>query len=382
MDVIGKLNKLDSTNKKYLEQFSRHLKLIQNSPQTIKTKLWRIYTFLIWLDFKDAKETTQEDIENYYLLRCEKVSPFTVQGDMLDLKLFFRWLVPENEKELFKNIKSKRPRNHLPVDRLITRSDIIKMVEVCEKPRDRALIMILWDTGARISEILNLNIGHIQFDRYGAVAIVTGKTGMRRLRLISSVPELQNWVNMHPYRNDSDAPLFVTSRCYGKTQRRLNSRTVENKFKKFSKDAGIKKRVHPHAIRHARLTDLTKSNGNKKGLSEMELRIVAGWEKNSSMPEVYIHLSGADVERKLLENAGIIDDESDPADNALEPCRCPRCKTMNPHGALYCVACSMALTEEAAMEIETKNQKAKESSEYEELFDRLKKDLMAERGLS
>ena len=84
----------------------------------------------------------------------------------------------------------------------------------------------------------------------------------------------------------------------------------------------------------------------------MELRLVAGWEKNSAMPEVYIHLSGADVERKLLENAGFLDDAPDPADTALEPRQCPRCKALNAYDALYCATCSMALDERAAMTVD------------------------------
>lgn len=99
-------------------------------------------------------------------------------------------LDPEREKELFQNIKIKKPRRNLPVDQLISRMDITRLVDACEKPRDRALIMLMWDSGARISELLDLNIGHVQFDKYGAVIIVTGKTGMRRLRLISSVPDI------------------------------------------------------------------------------------------------------------------------------------------------------------------------------------------------
>ncbi len=46
------------------------------------------------------------------------------------------------------------------------------------------------------------------------------------------------------------------------------------------------------------------------------------------MPEVYIHLSGAEFDQKLLENAGLIEDDPDPADKALEPRFCSRCKTM------------------------------------------------------
>ncbi|MDG6251741.1 site-specific integrase, partial [Methanocalculus sp.] len=284
-----------------------------------------------------------------------------------ELKLFFRWLVPEKAKELFKNIKIKKARRHLPVDQLITREDISRMVEACDKIRDRALIMLMWDSGARISEILGLNIGHVQFDRYGAVIIVSGKTGMRRLRLISSVPDLQAWVNMHPQRQDANTPLFVTSRKFGEKPRRLSDRTIQNRLKFLARKLGITKPVHPHAIRHARLTDLVRSNGGKQGLSEMELRLVAGWEKNSNMPEVYVHLSGADVERKLLENAGLIDDEDDQKEKVLEPIRCPRCKSMNPHYATYCVCCSMALNEEAARSVDESVETAKVSQEYRRL---------------
>jgi Zn-dependent membrane protease YugP len=91
----------------------------------------------------------------------------------------------------------------------------------------------------------------------------------------------------------------------------------------------------------------------------MELRLAAGWGKNSAMPVVYIHLSGVDVEQKLLENAGLIDDASDRMDTALEPRQCPRCKALNAHDALYCSACSMALVEVAARKVDESTEEAK-----------------------
>ena len=375
MDDLDKMKSLDAVNCKHLEGYVRGLRLKQLKEKTIRTKLWRIYPFLQHLDFIDAKTVAREQLEDYVIERQNRCSPFTVQGDILEVKLLFRWLTPGREKDLFQNIKIKKPRRHLPVEQLITREDIIRLVDACDKPRDRALIMLMWDSGARIGELLSLNIGHVQFDRYGAVVIVNGKTGMRRLRLISSVPDIQTWINMHPLRADANAPLFVTSRRYGHEPRRMSARTVENRLKYVARKLGMTKPIHPHAIRHARLTDLTRSNGRKQGLSEMELRLVAGWEKNSAMPEVYIHLSGADVERKLLENAGFIDDAPDPADTALEPRQCPRCKALNAHDALYCAACSMALDERAAMKVDESTEEARKSEEYLELLMQLKKDL-------
>ncbi len=364
MDELDKMKLLDPVNRKHLEGYIRGRHLEQLKETTIRTKLWRIYPFLQYVNFIDAKKATREQLEDYIIERQSRCSPFTVQGDILELKLFFRWLIPEREEDLFQNIKIKKPRRHLPVEQLITREDIARLVDACDKPRDRALIMLMWDSGARISELLNLNIGHVQFDRYGAVVIVNGKTGMRRLRLIGSVPDLQTWINMHPLRADANAPLFVTSRRYGHGPRRLSARTVENKLKYIARKLGMTKPIHPHAVRHARLTDLTRSNGKKQGLSEMELRLVAGWEKNSAMPEVYIHLSGADVERKLLENAGFVDDAPDPAETALEPRLCPRCKALNAYDALYCAKCSMTHVEDAARMVEQSTEEAKKSEEY------------------
>ncbi len=372
MDKLAKMKGLDPVNKTYLEEYIRTLCLKQLTEKTITTKLWRIFPFLHWMKFSDAKATNKGTLEDYIINRRNTCSPFTVQGDILELKLFFRWLVPDREKELFQNIKMKKPRRYLPVDQLITREDINRFVEACDKPRDRALIMLIWDSGARISELLNLNIGQVQFDRYGAVIIVDGKTGRRRLRLISSVPDLQAGINMHPMRNDSNAPLFVTTRRYGSTPRRLSIHRIQNWLKYVAVKTGVKKRIHPHGIRHARLTDLARSSLGKPGLSEMELRLVAGWEKNSAMPEVYVHLSGADVERKILENAGIIDNTPDPANTALEPRKCSRCSAMNSYDALYCVKCSMALTQVAAMGIEEKDGIARQILDYNQIVERIK----------
>ena len=96
-------------------------------------------------------------------------------------------------------------------------------------------------------------------------------------------------------KNNQNAPLFITYNRYGSGKKELNIHTVQNRLKVIAAQAGIQKRVHPHGIRHARLTDLS-----KQGFSEMELRIIAGWESSSLMPAVYVHLSGADVENKVL----------------------------------------------------------------------------------
>ena len=366
---LDQLNDLDPINHRHLKGYIHDLELKQLKDTTVRHKLWGIYPLLKATAFKDAVTITRMDLEDFVIRRRRTCSPFTLYGEILETRLFFRWLVPEREKELFKNIKNVRPRKKLPVEQLIVRDDIKTLVGACDNQRDRALIMLLWDSGCRISEILSLNVGRVQFDRYGAVVIVDGKTGRRRLRLIDGVPDLQLWLNMHPLRTDPAAPLFLTNTRFGVGRKRLNSRTVQNHLKYLQKTLNLGKPTNPHAIRHGRLTDLA-----KKGFSEMELRLIAGWEKSSNMPEVYVHLSGGDIERKMLEKAGFVEATVN-KEPSLQPRECPRCKALNTYDALFCAKCSMILVEEVARMVESKTEKAQQSFDYDAAIQKMRADL-------
>jgi hypothetical protein len=50
----------------------------------------------------------------------------------------------------------------------------------------------------------------VTIDYCGAVAMITGKTEVRRIRIIDAVPDLQLWLNMHPRGNDPKTPLWIT----------------------------------------------------------------------------------------------------------------------------------------------------------------------------
>ena len=349
-DPLRKMRSLDQVNLEHLARYHRALLLQPHlKPRTVQTKLWRVYTFLKAAG-KDATIITRGDVEEWLLRRREEVQPVTLQGEILEVKLFYRWMEPGKEEVLLPG-RIRHVRTELPMDRLLTRQDIVKLVEACTNQRDRALLMLLWDSAARIGEVMPLKIGDVAFDRYGAVVFVSGKTGRRRLRLTSSAPDLQAWVNIHPKRTDPEAPLWTTHRRYGSAVRALTLHTVEQTVKAIGRRAGIPG-VHPHLIRHARLTDLVKSEGKRKGMNEMELRILAGWEKSSTMPAVYVHLSGGDVENRILQNAGLLDTGEEEEDTTLEPLKCPRCRAINVSGTLFCGKCSMALSERAIREIE------------------------------
>lgn len=103
-------------------------------------------------------------------------------------QIFRIFLKNAGKKNLADMIPLKGVRNKIPD--IFTRQEILKMIENAHHPIDKALISALYETGCRIGEMANLKIKDVHFDKYGAILVVDGKTGMRRIRAIFSAPYL------------------------------------------------------------------------------------------------------------------------------------------------------------------------------------------------
>jgi len=166
------------------------------------------------------------------------------------------------------------------------------------------------------------------------------------------VPSLIQWMNTHPDGGNPDSPLWINQKAY--SGRPFGQSGLKLLLAVLTKRAGIKKKVHPHLFRHTRLTELAKD------LTEPQLRIFAGWDRSSTMPAVYVHLSGKDVDDKLLQLAGkkdIVEQEKEKKEReTLKPKVCPRCEKINSAEARFCGACSMALDIKTVMFLEDKKE--------------------------
>jgi integrase len=69
---------------------------------------------------------------------------------------------------------------------LLTREEAQKLVKAAEHPRDKAYVAVADESGARPGEVLTMKIRSVSFDEYGAVIVVRGKKGERRIRLLTS----------------------------------------------------------------------------------------------------------------------------------------------------------------------------------------------------
>lgn len=198
-----------------------------------------------------------------------------------DYKLALRkYLVFCGSPELAKVIKLPKVNTGKLPEELITPEHIEELLQTARTTQDRVFIFCLWESGARIGELLSLRRKHIQFDHLGAVLIMDGKTGMRRVRLMESAPLLDEWISDRSYKPE-DAIFPKTYRAYAKS------------LKTLSRRAGITKRIYPHLFRHSRATFLAGY------LTEAQLCCYMGWTISSAMPRIYVHLNGHDLDAAL-----------------------------------------------------------------------------------
>ncbi len=260
------------------------------------------------------------------------------------IRKFFKWMDKGDLIDWIK-IPLRKDSRKLPED-LLSEEEIEKIINACEHPRDRALVASLYESGARISEIGNLKIKHVKFDQYGAVLMVDGKTGMRRVRIIFSSPYLATWLDNHPFRGNPEAFVWIGIGTVGRNEP-LQYGAIRMHLKRIAQKAGIKKRIHPHLFRHSRSTHLAKH------LTEAQMKQYLGWVQGSSMAAIYVHLSGRDVDNALLKMHGIVTDET--KDVQMSPKQCTRCSTMNAPTTKFCSKCGLALDIKAALEMEEKS---------------------------
>jgi integrase len=334
-----------------LQKIVEYVSYLENNSLAKTITAGRVANLLIYFGSwfkKPFKEVKREDIERFFESISDYSECYKATFRRI-IKPFFRWLYGYEKgmgyPEVVEWIYGGVNKNERKLPNILTMEEITKMVEVCDNLRDRALVSFLYESGCRASEILDLKIKDVNFDEYGAYLIVNGKTGSRRIRLISSVADLKQWLNVHPRKNEPDAPLFCALTKNNKGNP-LGDSSLDFIVQQIAKKAGINKRVYPHLFRHTRATHLSKH------LTEQELKVWFGWTRNSDMASIYVHLSGKDVEDKILQLAGVKQkEEGNPP--TIPNIKCYRCGEVNSIGNEFCFKCGAPLTEEKIKEVET-----------------------------
>jgi integrase/recombinase XerD len=352
-------NKFNDNQREIMQRYHTQLKKWGVALESERGYLQQAKMLMLALN-KDLEKLTQEDIDNYVSNLDQKYKPKTNFERRMFLRNFLSWYsgVEKEDYPLTKGLTLKRPKDSICSEDILKPEEVLKMIQIADNFRDKCIIIMLYESASRKGEFLQAKIKNVDLSNkeYVLFHIPEGKTVSRTVALIDSVPYLTQWINSHPDRDNREAPLFPNQGAW--LGRAMGEDGLKRILKISGRKAGIKKRIYPHLLRHSKLTELGKV------LKEPEMRLYAGWSKESKMPSVYIHLNNNDVNDKILINAGL--KSADPKNNTAEIFKavtCPRCDFVNSPDNKYC-KCGFILDLKAVNELleERSNSEAKISN--------------------
>jgi len=227
---------------------------------------------------------------------------------------------------------------------ILTPEEIKRLIQACKHSRDRALISVLYESGARIGEIARLTWNDCIFDKYGAKLYINDqKTKKQRYsRLTMSSEYLARWRNDCP--DSSITALIFTNLHDGSS---IEYITVRRLLERALKSAGIEKKVTKlHLFRKSRITHMIAQNYQESVVKQ------AMWGNlETKMFRTYVQLGEKDIDEEFLEKAGVQKKPSEVTET-LKPRTCSNCHSINSPTSSFCSKCGYPITEAAKHDVE------------------------------
>ena len=256
------------------------------SNNTVKAYEADISSFFQWLDNEDLKyKNLQEDHINQYIsfLFQRKMRSSSVNRKISSIKSFYIFLVKRNfvKNSPLNDLVTPKQEKYLPesmseaeVDKLLNSPDVSNKIE----NRDKAMIEMLYATGMRISELVNLKVTDVDMKR--CVVKVFGKGSKERLVPFgeTALDSLRSYLNER--EQSSSKEIFLSNR--GKKMTRV---AFWQRVTVYLIRENLKNSISPHTLRHAFATHLL-----NRGADLRSVQLLLG-HSDLSTTQIYTHIA-------------------------------------------------------------------------------------------
>lgn len=223
-----------------------------------KDENWKLLSFLR----KPLEEITTYDLRFYLSVKRQgnTLSNRTLDGMRRCYSTFFAWLTAEGLISKNPCLALAQIKYRKQVKKPFSAVELEKIREVCTKKRDLALVDFLYSTGCRVSEVSNLTISDVDFEKQEL--IVVGKGNKERTVYLTDVAAMRLKEYLESRTDYSDA-LFL-----GKGNRPFQKNGIEAMLKRLGEAAGVEN-VHPHRFRRTLATNLLDRGMNIQDVAEV-----------------------------------------------------------------------------------------------------------------
>lgn len=287
--------------KKTIEKYVRYLKFERNYSQNTVEAYRHDLQYLIDYCLRENKKAADlqlEDLQQFVLSIHETGVGAATQARILSgVRSFYRYLVLDGyiENDPSELLESPQQGEHLPEVLTIEEIDALEASIDLSKPegqRNKAIIEVLFSCGLRVSELVNLQLSNIFFDE--KFVRVLGKGNKERLVPISgkAIHELELWFldrNLLDIKPGEQDYVFLNRRGS-----HLTRTMILIMIKRQAVEAGIKKTISPHTLRHSFATELLKGGA--------DLRVIQAMLGHESIgtTEIYTHIDTTTLREEIL----------------------------------------------------------------------------------
>jgi site-specific recombinase XerD len=266
-------------NNTIVESYKKYLKGKYYSESTIKTYSAFIADFLNYIKHTPINNISNRHVETFIedVFVPKKYSVSTHRQLISAIKLFKAF----NPSCQIDELNLKRPKKSRILPTVLSKEEIIDLLRYTRNLKHRAIIAMIYSAGLRISELLNLELKHIDIDRR-QIIVKNGKGRKDRNIILakSFIPLMQNYLMSY-------APkiYFVE----GVNNQKYSAESIRAFLKRSCKTANISKRVTPHTLRHSFATHLLENGIDLRYIQEL-----LGHAKPETTM-IYTHVSKKDL---------------------------------------------------------------------------------------
>ncbi len=260
-----------------------------------------------FIDFIEKKAVslhtiTSDDLKTFvHYLYGLKLSANSIARKISTLKTFFSYLKTHFDiKNSAKELHIPKIEKRLPI--YLTQDEVTKVLIYSEKDRsflgirNSVMLYLLYSSGMRVSELINIKISDIHFDT--RFISIEGKGGRQRMIPLPEVIMnlLHDYIQKHAYNDfpTSIDPIYLFPILYGKKIKPISRQSCWIILKRLCEQAGIKRAISPHQLRHSFATHML-----EKGVDLRSLQVLLGHEEITTV-EVYTHVETSQL-RKIYD---------------------------------------------------------------------------------
>lgn len=293
----------DKNSKDIVSRYRRYLKLEKgysvNTLDAYMRDVDKLFRYLA-VEQVDVLDVKLEDLEHFAAFISDLgIGPRSLARILSGVRQFYRFLVIDGYLEVDPTelLESPNQPDHLPevlstaeVDLLEQAIDLTKW----EGYRNRAIIEVLFSCGLRVSELTNLKLSNLYIEEQ--YIRVMGKGSKERLVPISprALDELNYWFaerNVMKIKPGEEDYVFLNRRGH-----HLTRTMILIMIKRYAVEAGIKKTISPHTLRHSFATSLLEGGADLRAIQAM-----LGHESIGTT-EIYTHIDTSTLRQEILEH--------------------------------------------------------------------------------